>query len=325
MAASTDGRDVDPRQSRSRGRRRHGLFRPDRRQPFRSTRRPARRSGRPISATDRRVSACSSGRADLCRRAGNDRLGHRRCRHQRPLRRARRQDRQADMAVQHHPAPGEAGHETWPADNDAWKNGGAGCGSTPAVDPALGLVYFGTSNAGHPNMAARSDRATTSTRQRCWRSTSRPASSNGTSRRCTTTSGKAISARRWCSTIRCRRQAAQGNGGAADRRRAVPARPCHGQADHSGRGAAGEAGCPAEDRARPSHIPVGVDKVGPNCVEPDLIPAGFKAGLLLGPDQFRSAEPGLSDHDPVRADVLQPRDRTVLHQRHVGRALDTAR
>ena len=46
------------------------------------------------------------------------------------------------------PGPGEPGHETWPADNDAWQYGGASVWQTPAVDPELGLVYFSTGNAG---------------------------------------------------------------------------------------------------------------------------------------------------------------------------------
>jgi alcohol dehydrogenase (cytochrome c) len=44
------------------------------------------------------------------------------------------------------PAPGEPGHETWPADNDVWKYGGAAIWQTPAVDPALGLIFFSTDN-----------------------------------------------------------------------------------------------------------------------------------------------------------------------------------
>ncbi len=46
------------------------------------------------------------------------------------------------------PGPGEKGHETWPQDNDAWQYGGGSVWQTPAVDPALGLVYFSTGNAG---------------------------------------------------------------------------------------------------------------------------------------------------------------------------------
>jgi quinohemoprotein ethanol dehydrogenase len=46
------------------------------------------------------------------------------------------------------PAPGEPGHETWPQHSDAWKRGGASIWQTPAVDPALGLLYFSTANPG---------------------------------------------------------------------------------------------------------------------------------------------------------------------------------
>src|SRR5882672_2821552 len=46
------------------------------------------------------------------------------------------------------PGPGEAGHDTWPSDNDTWMYGGAAVWQTPAVDPDLGLVYFSTGNPG---------------------------------------------------------------------------------------------------------------------------------------------------------------------------------
>jgi alcohol dehydrogenase (cytochrome c) len=46
------------------------------------------------------------------------------------------------------PGPGEVGHDTWPQDNDAWKSGGGSVWQTPAVDPALGLIYFSTGNPG---------------------------------------------------------------------------------------------------------------------------------------------------------------------------------
>ena len=44
------------------------------------------------------------------------------------------------------PAPGQAGAETWPADNE-WTTGGATVWNTPSVDPTLGLLYFTTGNA----------------------------------------------------------------------------------------------------------------------------------------------------------------------------------
>jgi quinohemoprotein ethanol dehydrogenase len=44
------------------------------------------------------------------------------------------------------PAPGEAGHDSWPGDNEEWKKGGGGVWVNGAVDPALGLIYFGVGN-----------------------------------------------------------------------------------------------------------------------------------------------------------------------------------
>jgi quinohemoprotein ethanol dehydrogenase len=46
------------------------------------------------------------------------------------------------------PGPGEIGHDTWPASNDLWMDGGAPVWQTPAVDPELGLLYFSTGNPG---------------------------------------------------------------------------------------------------------------------------------------------------------------------------------
>ena len=46
------------------------------------------------------------------------------------------------------PGPGEIGHDTWPQDNEIWQDGGAPVWNTPAVDPELGLIYFGTGNPG---------------------------------------------------------------------------------------------------------------------------------------------------------------------------------
>src|SRR5262252_2881570 len=45
------------------------------------------------------------------------------------------------------PGPGDAGHETWPADSDIWKYGGGALWTTPSVDADLGLVYLETGNA----------------------------------------------------------------------------------------------------------------------------------------------------------------------------------
>ena len=52
------------------------------------------------------------------------------------------------------PGPGQIGHDTWPADNNAWEHGGAPVWQTPAVDPKLGLLYFSTGNASPDLFAA---------------------------------------------------------------------------------------------------------------------------------------------------------------------------
>ena len=45
------------------------------------------------------------------------------------------------------PGPGEPGHDTWPADSEAWKYGGAPTWRSGSYDPELDLVYWGTGNA----------------------------------------------------------------------------------------------------------------------------------------------------------------------------------
>jgi quinohemoprotein ethanol dehydrogenase len=45
------------------------------------------------------------------------------------------------------PGPGEPGHETWPQGSDIWKYGGGALWTTPSVDAELGLVYLETGNA----------------------------------------------------------------------------------------------------------------------------------------------------------------------------------
>jgi len=46
------------------------------------------------------------------------------------------------------PGRGEPGSETWPQNNEIFEHGGATVWQTPAVDPALGLIYFSTGNPG---------------------------------------------------------------------------------------------------------------------------------------------------------------------------------
>lgn len=44
------------------------------------------------------------------------------------------------------PGPGEIGHDTWPRNNDSWKQGGGGVWQAGAVDSELGMVYFAPGN-----------------------------------------------------------------------------------------------------------------------------------------------------------------------------------
>ena len=45
------------------------------------------------------------------------------------------------------PEPGDFGSETWPIDSDVWQYGGGAVWMPPSVDPDLGLVYVGSGNA----------------------------------------------------------------------------------------------------------------------------------------------------------------------------------
>src|SRR5213083_868867 len=46
------------------------------------------------------------------------------------------------------PGPGEPGHETWPANTNAWQHGGASVWVTGSYDPDLNLTYWGIGNPG---------------------------------------------------------------------------------------------------------------------------------------------------------------------------------
>lgn len=46
------------------------------------------------------------------------------------------------------PGPGEPGHDTWPADSDAWEHGGSATWLTGSYDPDTNLIYWGTGNPG---------------------------------------------------------------------------------------------------------------------------------------------------------------------------------
>ena len=64
------------------------------------------------------------------------------------------------------PGPGEAGHETWADDWNAWKTGGAAIWTTGTYDPETNLVLYGTGNAvpwGDPEARPGDNLYTTST------------------------------------------------------------------------------------------------------------------------------------------------------------------
>ncbi len=180
------------------------------------------------------------------------------------------------------PGPGEHGHDTWPADGDAWKNGGAGVWVNPSVDPALGLVYFGTSNASpqYGGEVRAGDNLFTAT-------------------------ALAVDIRtgkeKWHFQA-LHHDIWEGDLGApvvlydpvigGRKRKAAAILRTDGELFVLDR-LTGKPLIPVEERpvaqnARLATAPtqpysVGVDKVGPNCVEADLIPAGFKAGCYWDP------------------------------------------
>ena len=135
-------------ESRSRDRRRQGLRGPTRRQARRA--RPEDRQGRL-----ERPGRAMAGRlhdhdcAALLRRPRDHGLRRRRIRRPRTREGVRREEtaRSCGRSTRF-PGPGELGHDTWPQDNEVWRNGGATVWQTPALDPELGLIYFSTGNAG---------------------------------------------------------------------------------------------------------------------------------------------------------------------------------
>jgi alcohol dehydrogenase (cytochrome c) len=183
------------------------------------------------------------------------------------------------------PLPGEAGHDTWPAEGDAWKNGGAGVWVPPAVDPALGLVYFGTSNASpqYGGEVRPGDNLYTATMLAIDIKTGKEK-----------WHFQALHHDIW-----------EGDLGTPpllyDRkfdgklRKAIAVLRTDGELFILDR-ATGKPIIPVEERPmkqdpRLSTAPtqpysVGTDKVGPNCVESDLIPNGFKAGCYWDPVNF---------------------------------------
>jgi alcohol dehydrogenase (cytochrome c) len=182
------------------------------------------------------------------------------------------------------PGPGQPGHDSWPQ-GDAWKNGGAGVWMVPSVDPELGLVYFGTSNAspqyggevrpGDNLYTATAVAVDLRTGQERWHF-------------------QALHHDIW-----------EGDLGTpmvlydpvidGKPRKAIAVLRTDGELFVLDR-ATGKPLIPIQERtvkqnkrlatAPTQPYSVGVDKVGPNCVEKDLIPAGFKAGCYWDPIDY---------------------------------------
>ena len=183
------------------------------------------------------------------------------------------------------PLPGEAGHDSWPQDGDAWKNGGAGVWVNPAVDPVLGLVYFGTSNASpqYGGEVRAGDNLYTATMVALDIKTGKEK-----------WHFQALHHDIW-----------EGDLGTPPMlfdqvfdgkvRKAIGVLRTDGYLFVLDRDT-GKPILPVEERPVPQNArlktaatqpyPVGIDKVGPNCVEADLIPAGFKAACYWEPVDY---------------------------------------
>jgi alcohol dehydrogenase (cytochrome c) len=185
------------------------------------------------------------------------------------------------------PLPGEAGHDTWPKDSDAWEHGGAGVWMIPSVDPVLGIVYFGTSNASpqYGGEVRPGDNLFTTTALALDLKTGKE---------------------KWHFQV-LHHDIWEGDLGTplvlfdqvfdGKVRKAVGVLRTDGEMFILDR-ATGKPLIPVEERpvkqdkrlatAPTQPYSVGVDKIGPNCVEADLIPAGFKPACYWDPVNFDS-------------------------------------
>ena len=106
------------------------------------------------------------------------------------------------------PGPVQVGGDSWPSPSDpdpikreSLSRGGGTVWQAPAIDPELGMVYFSTGNAGPDNDGSVRP-VTICSPRRSWAWTTRPASTNGTSRKPTTTSGTSTCPVRSCCSTR---------------------------------------------------------------------------------------------------------------------------
>jgi quinohemoprotein ethanol dehydrogenase len=174
------------------------------------------------------------------------------------------------------PGPSDPGHSTWPSDNDEWTKGGGGIWTTPAVDTELGLVYIGTGNpvpqwggearAGDNLYTVSAVAIDLKTGERKWHF-------------------QLVHHDIWESDLGTPfvfyDATVEGK-----TRKAIAVMRTDGYLFMFDR-ATGEALHPVEERPVPQNervktaatqpFPVGADQLGPNCVKPENIPAGFKA------------------------------------------------
>ena len=185
------------------------------------------------------------------------------------------------------PEPGTLGADTWPVDSDVWRFGGGGVWMTPTVDVSLGTFYVGTGNA-----------------VPMWGGELRPGDNLFTS------SVVALDLR--TGEYKWHQQLVHHDIWEHDlatplivydatvdgrTRKAIAAMRTDGylfMLDAE----TGDPTFPVEERAVPQDefletsptqpFPVGADKVGGDCVDPDMIPDGFVAGCYydpIGPEQ----------------------------------------
>jgi alcohol dehydrogenase (cytochrome c) len=188
------------------------------------------------------------------------------------------------------PGPGEAGHETWPQDSDVWKRGGGAVWMTPAVDPALGLVYVGTGNP-IPELGGEA----------------RPGDNLYTAS--VVALDLATGRLRWVYQTTHHDIYEQDLGTpmvlydaeiGGKPRKAIAALRTDGYLFLLDR-ATGKPLLPVEERPVPQDagqataptqpFPVGADQIGPNCVPKDAVPAGFVAGCYF--DVIETGRPNL--------------------------------
>ena len=184
------------------------------------------------------------------------------------------------------PEPGAIGSETWPVDSDVWRFGGGGVWMTPTVDVDLGLFYVGSGNA-----------------VPMWGGELRPGDNLFTS--------SVVALDLHTGEYRWHRQLVHHELWEHDlatplivydttvdgeSRRALAAMRTDGYLFMLD-AATGEPLYPIEERPVPQNeflrtsatqpFPVGADRIGSDCVDPDMIPPGFEAGCYyepIGPD-----------------------------------------